>query len=56
MREIISNYITHISTSNMDKLTIYGTIRTTCKILISLLSRFCDFAKFFFVMHLIATV
>jgi len=28
----------------------------TCKILISLLRRFCDFARFFFVMHLIATM
>jgi len=27
-----------------------------CSILISLLRRFCDFAKFFFVMHLTATV
>jgi len=48
MTEIISNYITHMSTSN-EELTIYEKIVTTCKILISLLRRFCDFAKFFFV-------
>jgi len=40
----------------MKKKTNFKVIPYTCKILISLLKRFCDLARFFFVMHLMATV